>query len=614
MYCTKCGTKNEDNNVFCKNCGAKLANSVNNSPVSSVPSSQGVSSSTGVAKAVNVKLIAGIAAALVVVVVAVGVLTNRNKSEDMNDNSKVTEAMISDRNVAEVAVSELAVDETEYTDETSKQVYSVTAEKISNNIASFQHFIVNGMYSVSDQFYFERDIKLEDVLAMTSTNRSNVSFVDIYTSSPDIIVADSANIDDIDKFITFCGDPYRDIQWDIHKGHNSVSECYYNVVVEDSNIDGEYKYYDGESEYIYIKIRLINDKFVDESWVFEMVQSASDPLKWLINDCWKTDRDTDYNLASYKLHNVDDTEKDSYPDGYNTYKEFADKYDETSVESSENTVDDSEWLDAYKNAYARNNDGNQYCFIGQSNTGVPYLAKAWGGLDYYNGSEVVNLCYSQNIEYNPATNKVREFSHTSLPNGGGDNFYLIDLNIGEVELSCAEVTEDWDTGIVKYYGDDGEVSEEEYARISGEMSKRYGDGGDIIETWYNSVDLAYEAYKIKRGSISAPATNASESADTALAANASASEYILKDSSSRYLTKDDLQGFSADDCRIARNEIYARHGRKFDDEGLQSHFNSCSWYQGTIAPSDFDETMLSDIEIANKNLIVEYEKEKGYRQ
>ncbi len=781
MYCTKCGTKNEDNNVFCKNCGAKLVNSVNNSPVSSVPSSQGVSSSTGVAKAVNVKLIAGIAAALVVVVV-VGVLTNRNKSEDMNDNSKVTEAMKSDKNedmnAAEVAVSESIGAETGYIDETPKQLYSVTAEKLGNDIASFQHFTVNGMQSVSDQFSFDRDIKLEDVIAMTSINRSNVSFVDIYTSSPDIIVADSADMKDIDDFITFCGDPYRKIQWDIRKGHNSVSDCYYNVVVQDSNIDGEYKYYDGEAEKVYLKVRFIHDKFVDESWVFEMVQSASDPKKWLINDCWETDKDTEYNLSSYKLHNADDTQKDSYPDWYNAYKEFADKYEvafvggndngvpymlkksdglylyngtgvekleikglelegasysfdtnqlalygserkcymdlatgrvvccvgdsysheendyfdgdgnvidyevykdqewrfnswvpdteihegfgvwrkwieidreaepegvhfytadrafieymsecgfkplkdsaETNMESSENTVDASEWLDAYKNAYARNNDGNQYCFIGQSNTGVPYLAKAWGGLDYYNGSEVVNLCYSQNIEYNPATNKVREFSHTSLPNGGGDNFYLIDLNIGEVELSCAEVTEDWDTGIVKYYGDDGEVSEEEYARISGEMGKRYGDGGNIIETWYNSVDLAYEAYKIKMGSIpasaSTSATNASESAGTALAANDSASEYILKDSSSRYLTKDDLQGFSADDCRIARNELYARHGRKFDDEGLQSHFNSCSWYQGTIEPSDFEETMLSDIEIANKNLIVEYEKEMGYRQ
>ena len=290
---------------------------------------------------------------------------------------------------------------------------------------------------------------------------------------------------------------------------------------------------------------------------------------------------------------------------------------ETSVASPENVIDDSEWLEAYKRAYARDNDGHQYCFIGKSNTGVPYLAKSSGGLDYYNGSEVVSLCYSQNIEYNPVTNKVSEFSHTSLSNGGGDNFYLIDLNIGEVELSCAEVTENWDTGIVKYYGDNGEVSEEEYIRISDEMSKRFGDDGNIIETWYDSVELAYRAYNIKRGSTSASssvsAANASESADTALATDNSVTEYILQDSSSRYLTKDDLKGLSADDCRLARNEIYARHGRKFDDEGLQSHFNSCSWYQGTIEPGDFQETMLSDIEVANKNLIVVYEKEMGYR-
>ena len=150
------------------------------------------------------------------------------------------------------------------------------------------------------------------------------------------------------------------------------------------------------------------------------------------------------------------------------------------------------------------------------------------------------------------------------------------------------------------------------------MNNLFGSGGYWLEQNYTSVDEAFQAYMSNKGSIpasnSTSATNASESAGTAISNNASASEYILKDSSSRYLTKDDLQGFSADDCRIARNEIYARHGRKFDDEGLQSHFNSCSWYQGTIAPSDFDETMLSDIEIANKNLIVEYEKEKGYRQ
>lgn len=91
------------------------------------------------------------------------------------------------------------------------------------------------------------------------------------------------------------------------------------------------------------------------------------------------------------------------------------------------------------------------------------------------------------------------------------------------------------------------------------------------------------------------------------------SEYILENSASRYLTKADLQGMSAEECRLARNELYARYGRKFSDEGLQNYFNACSWYQGTIDPGDFQETMLSEIEIANRDLIVEYEKEMGYR-
>ncbi len=89
--------------------------------------------------------------------------------------------------------------------------------------------------------------------------------------------------------------------------------------------------------------------------------------------------------------------------------------------------------------------------------------------------------------------------------------------------------------------------------------------------------------------------------------------YVLSDSSTKRLSRKDLTGLSAEDCKIARNEIYARHGRKFNDESLQSYFDSCSWYEGTIEPDDFDEMSLSDIEIANKDLIVEYEKDKGYR-
>ena len=90
------------------------------------------------------------------------------------------------------------------------------------------------------------------------------------------------------------------------------------------------------------------------------------------------------------------------------------------------------------------------------------------------------------------------------------------------------------------------------------------------------------------------------------------SEFILPDSSTRVLDKSELAGFSAEQCRLARNEIYAKHGRMFDDAGLQNYFNSHSWYHGTISADRFSDTMLSDIEIQNRNLIITYEKEMGY--
>ena len=90
------------------------------------------------------------------------------------------------------------------------------------------------------------------------------------------------------------------------------------------------------------------------------------------------------------------------------------------------------------------------------------------------------------------------------------------------------------------------------------------------------------------------------------------SEFILPDSSVRVLDKSELAGFSAEQCRLARNEIYAKHGRMFDDAGLQNYFNSRSWYHGTIPAKQFNDNMLSDIEIQNRNLIIAFEKEMGY--
>ncbi len=90
-------------------------------------------------------------------------------------------------------------------------------------------------------------------------------------------------------------------------------------------------------------------------------------------------------------------------------------------------------------------------------------------------------------------------------------------------------------------------------------------------------------------------------------------DYILPNSDTELISEEDLEGFDEEKCKLARNEIYARHGRKFKDEALQEYFDSKDWYEGTIEPDDFQESILSETEIKNKDVIVEYEKDKGFK-
>ena len=89
--------------------------------------------------------------------------------------------------------------------------------------------------------------------------------------------------------------------------------------------------------------------------------------------------------------------------------------------------------------------------------------------------------------------------------------------------------------------------------------------------------------------------------------------YIIPGSDSRYLTDEDVAGLNANQLRLARNEIFARHGRKFKDATIQQYFEKQSWYQGTIEPEDFQmDKMLNKIEKSNIKLIEKYEdKLKG---
>lgn len=95
-------------------------------------------------------------------------------------------------------------------------------------------------------------------------------------------------------------------------------------------------------------------------------------------------------------------------------------------------------------------------------------------------------------------------------------------------------------------------------------------------------------------------------------------EYIFQDSNSRYLSEEEIRNIEADKLRIARNEIFAKHGYIFNDEELNKYFNNTSWYEGTIPSDQFDmDAVLNDFEKKNVELIGKVEDElngEGNRQ
>jgi hypothetical protein len=74
--------------------------------------------------------------------------------------------------------------------------------------------------------------------------------------------------------------------------------------------------------------------------------------------------------------------------------------------------------------------------------------------------------------------------------------------------------------------------------------------------------------------------------------------------STQLLTLEDVRGLRPDDARRLRNEIYARHGRRFQDPKLDRYFASFSWYKPN---ADFRESQLNTTEKANALLISQFE-------
>ena len=79
--------------------------------------------------------------------------------------------------------------------------------------------------------------------------------------------------------------------------------------------------------------------------------------------------------------------------------------------------------------------------------------------------------------------------------------------------------------------------------------------------------------------------------------------YIFPDSDKRVLSNAEIEAASIWQLRRGTNEVYARHGRKFKNQGQAAYFESKSWYNGTIEADSFKESTLNEYEKQNVKLM-----------
>ena len=156
-----------------------------------------------------------------------------------------------------------------------------------------------------------------------------------------------------------------------------------------------------------------------------------------------------------------------------------------------------------------------------------------------------------------------------------------------------------------------------------ENSRRYTCTGSgrrmsVYETW---GDLYAYYFMFEYPDSSMLHTSAYEDLASAFLSRASCnnvltqpvSAYILPQSAERRLTEADLEGLSHQQLCLARNEIYARHGRRFKNKDIAAYFAEKDWYYPSIDASVFDanqNSYLSEDELYNATFMLGYEKRK----
>ena len=96
------------------------------------------------------------------------------------------------------------------------------------------------------------------------------------------------------------------------------------------------------------------------------------------------------------------------------------------------------------------------------------------------------------------------------------------------------------------------------------------------------------------------------------AQDTSTGDYLFN-SDTQYITEAFLNTQSQSQVRLILNEMYARHGYIFSSQQYIDYFSSKSWYTPIYTSDAEAESYFNAFEKENKNIIIKYEKSKGWR-
>ena len=128
---------------------------------------------------------------------------------------------------------------------------------------------------------------------------------------------------------------------------------------------------------------------------------------------------------------------------------------------------------------------------------------------------------------------------------------------------------------------------------------------DCASTYGFVPESMTKQYTVGNVSFASDTTEATTEAATTEAPKSSDGQ-VFSDSSSRLLTESEVKVLSKDEVQTAINEIYARHGYRFDTDSIRKHFEQYDWYNPTVDPDSFSESVFNGTEKANIDLLREY--------